>query len=70
MPESSIPPMPVLAGPRVRLRALRADDADALFAVHSDPRVMRYWSHAPWTEREQAVARLASLERDRESSEF
>ena len=67
---SAIPPMPVLAGPRVRLRALRADDADALFALHSDPRVMRYWSHAPWTDREQAVARLDQLERDRESSEF
>jgi RimJ/RimL family protein N-acetyltransferase len=54
----------------VRLRALRADDADALFAVRSDPRVMRYWSHAPWTDREQAVARLAWLERERETSEF
>ena len=70
MPNLEIPPMPTLAGPRVRLRAFRADDADALFTVHSDPRVMRYWSHAPWTEREQAVARLAALERDRESSEF
>src|ERR1700754_3794004 len=70
MTNSGIPPMPVLAGPRVRLRALRADDADALFAVHSDARVMRYWSHPAWTDREQAVARLAQLERDREASEF
>jgi RimJ/RimL family protein N-acetyltransferase len=70
MIESAIPPVPVLAGPRVRLRALRANDADALFAVRSDPRVMRYWSHAPWTDREQAVARLAWLERERETSEF
>jgi ribosomal-protein-alanine N-acetyltransferase len=70
MVESSIPPMPVLTGLRVRLRPMRADDADALFAMKSDPRVMRYWSHAPWTERAQAVVQLEQLERDRESSEF
>ena len=62
--------MPTLAGARVRLRPLRANDADDLFALHSDPRVMRYWSHAPWTEREQAVARIAQLERDRANAEF
>ena len=65
-----IPAIPTLIGTRVRLRPLRSDDADALFALQSDPRVMRYWSHAPWTDREQAVARLDQLERDRESSEF
>lgn len=66
----TIPPIPLLAGPRVRLRPLRADDADALFAMKSDPRVMRYWSHAPWTERAQAVAQLEQLECDRERVEF
>jgi [ribosomal protein S5]-alanine N-acetyltransferase len=70
MTDSAVPAMPVLEGPRVRLRPLRADDADALFAVHSDARVMRYWSHAPWTERAQAAARLAQLENDRRDSEF
>ena len=70
MTEPTIPPMPVLAGPRVRLRPLRTDDADALFAMKSDPRVMRYCSHPPWTERAQAVAQLEQLERDRETSEF
>jgi RimJ/RimL family protein N-acetyltransferase len=49
---------------------LRKTDADDLFAQHSDPRVMRYWSHAPWTHRDQAVERIAQLARDRAIAEF
>ena len=45
MSDPNIPPVPTLAGARVQLRPLRASDADDLFALHSDPRVMRYWSH-------------------------
>ena len=70
MSEPNIPPEPTLTGSRVQLRPLRASDADDLFAVHSDPRVMRYWSHAPWTDREQAVARIAQLAHDRANAEF
>src|SRR6476659_9931035 len=70
MSEPNIPPEPTLTGTRVQLRPLRASDADDLFAVHSDPRVMRYWSHAPWTDREQAVARIAQLAHDRANAEF
>lgn len=70
MTDTTIPPTPTLSGARVRLRPLRADDADALFALQSDPRVMRYWSHPPWTDRAQAVERIAQLERDRATSEF
>jgi len=40
----------VLETPRLRLRPLRRDDAGALYGVFSDPRVMRYWSTAPWTD--------------------
>ena len=65
-----IPPVPILIAQRVRLRPLRAADADDLFALQSDTRVMRYWSHPAWTEREQAVRRIEQLERDRETSEF
>ena len=39
---------------RLYLRPLEADDAAALFAIHSDPVVMRYWSSAPWTELQKA----------------
>jgi RimJ/RimL family protein N-acetyltransferase len=70
MSDPTIPPVPTLTGTRVRLRPLRSDDADDLFALHSDPRVMRYWSHTAWTAREQAVARIAQLERDRAGAEF
>lgn len=65
-----IPAVPILIAERVRLRPLRAADADHLFALQSDTRVMRYWSHPAWTEREQAVQRIAQLERDRATSEF
>jgi RimJ/RimL family protein N-acetyltransferase len=50
---------PALAGSRVGLRAPRTADADALFAVFSDPAVMRYWSRPPMTERAEAEAQLA-----------
>jgi RimJ/RimL family protein N-acetyltransferase len=64
---SAIPPivplpdaLPVLTGERVRLRALREDDADiaAFFEIFSDPEVMRYWSAVPMTSAEQARARI------------
>ena len=40
---------------RLQLRALVAADARALMEIFSDPRVMRYWSTAPWTGLEQAL---------------
>lgn len=55
--------LPQLDGERVRLRAYRDDDIDALYAAYSDPAVMRYWSYPPWTERSQAEA---YLKRDRD----
>lgn len=33
---------------RLSLRPLVPSDAEALFAVFSDPQVMRYWSTPPW----------------------
>ena len=51
--------LPVLAGVRATLRGLREDDAEALFALHSDPRAMRYWSFVPWTDRSQVHDYLA-----------
>jgi [ribosomal protein S5]-alanine N-acetyltransferase len=35
---------------RLRLRPLQAGDAAALFGLHADPAVMRYWSSPPWAE--------------------
>ncbi|MEP6503086.1 MAG: GNAT family protein [Betaproteobacteria bacterium] len=47
---------------RLELRPFGPGDADALFALHADPVVMRYGSSAPWSDRQQALDRL---ERDR-----
>jgi RimJ/RimL family protein N-acetyltransferase len=65
-----IPPVPLLHGARVRLRALAAHDADALLALHSDAAVMRYWSCPPWTGRDQALAHIERIAREREAMEF
>ena len=40
---------------RLDLRPLAATDADAVFALRSDPVVQRYGSHPPWTDRQAAV---------------
>ena len=50
--------------PRLHLRPLTAADAEALFRLHTDPQVMRYWSTPPWAGIEQAVA---MIETDREA---
>ncbi len=51
--------IPVLQTSRLRLRPYRADDAPAMFALYSDPRVMRYWSFPAWTALAQAcIARV------------
>lgn len=34
-------------------------DADAYFALRSDPELLRYWDHLPYTRREQAEQHLA-----------
>jgi [ribosomal protein S5]-alanine N-acetyltransferase len=49
--------------PRVQLRVLQDSDAPALFALYTDPVVLRYWSHGPWADEAQALAMMA---RDRQ----
>lgn len=70
MPPAAIPDIPELAGPRLRLRALDARDADALFALRSDERAMRYWSEPPWREHAQAVAHVERMQHERRHCEF
>jgi ribosomal-protein-alanine N-acetyltransferase len=55
--------LPVIDGPRVRLRPLRETDAPALFALHGDPQVMRYWSTTAWTSMDDAFEHLRHAER-------
>jgi RimJ/RimL family protein N-acetyltransferase len=58
-------PTPMLATPtlhtaRLRLRPFTGTDADALYALHSDAHVLRYWDSPPWTERARAERFIAA----------
>ena len=50
---------------RLALRPLTEADVPALFAIHSDPRAMQYWSGSVWKDDERARAMVA---RDRDPS--
>ncbi len=47
-----------LRSPRLVLSPIRASDGAALFAIQSDPVVMRYWNHPAWTDIQQAYAQI------------
>lgn len=47
-------PTPTLRTERLRLRPFTAADADALYALHSNARVLRYWDSPPWKDRARA----------------
>lgn len=53
-------PTPTLHTPRLRLRPFAEADADALYALQSNPRVLRYWDAPPWTDRDRAAVFLAA----------
>jgi ribosomal-protein-alanine N-acetyltransferase len=59
--------LPVLATPRLRLRALVDGDVPALFAVFRDPETMRYWSRTEMTDVAEAEALLHDIERHAEA---
>jgi RimJ/RimL family protein N-acetyltransferase len=60
----ALPSFPQLRGSRLCLRGPRADDADAVFALFSDPAVMRYWSRPPMATRAEAEGRIAEFVED------
>ena len=43
---------------RLVLSPIRRDDAAALFALQSDPEVMRFWNHPAWTRPTEARAQI------------
>jgi len=49
MPGVSLP-SPTLHTARLRLRPFTSEDADALFALHSNAYVLRYWDSPAWKE--------------------
>ena len=53
-------PTPTLQTARLLLRPFDDADADALYAMHSNASVLRYWDAPPWTERVRAERFLAS----------
>jgi ribosomal-protein-alanine N-acetyltransferase len=59
---AALPGFPQLRGLRVRLRGPCPGDADAIFALFSDPAVMRYWSRRPMVRRDEATASIAEAE--------
>ena len=55
-------PTPTLHTARLRLRPFAGSDADALYALHSNAHVLRYWDSPPWTEPARAERFLASCQ--------
>lgn len=53
-------PTPTLRTARLCLRPFASEDADALFALHSNAFVLRYWDAPPWSERERAGRFIAA----------
>lgn len=62
--------MPRLDGTRVRLRGLEERDLAALFALYSDPKVVRYGSHRAWHLESQAREYLERSQRGFAEREF
>ncbi|NUO58676.1 MAG: GNAT family N-acetyltransferase, partial [Hamadaea sp.] len=52
-------PTPTLHTTRLTLRPFTDADADSLYAMHSDPYVLRYWDSPPWSEPARAGRFLA-----------
>jgi RimJ/RimL family protein N-acetyltransferase len=50
---------PTLHTARLCLRPFTGGDADALFAMHTNANVLRYWDAPPWTDRERAERFIA-----------
>lgn len=56
--------LPTLTTSRgVHVRAVRASDVDAVFAVFGDAETLRYWSHEPFADRAEAVAYVDAIDR-------
>jgi RimJ/RimL family protein N-acetyltransferase len=61
-PEAPASCLPTLVAPRVQLRWMDSADLDDLYAVYSDPEVVRYWSHTAWPHRDEASIYLEAIE--------
>ena len=57
--------LPTLESSRLRLRQIQVTDVEDLFAIFSDPKTMRYWSHAPFVGIAEADAYLRNIDAGR-----
>lgn len=60
----ALPAFPRLRGQRVCLRGPCPEDADAVFALFSDPEVMRYGNRSPMAARGEAEGRIVEIVED------
>jgi ribosomal-protein-alanine N-acetyltransferase len=56
-------PAPTLHTARLRLRPVTDTDADALYAMHSNAHMLRYWDAPPWNDRARAGRFIAASHR-------
>lgn len=56
--------LPILEAERITLRPLTRADAEPLFAVYSDPEVMRYWNTPPHPSVQRTREMLGALEQE------
>lgn len=66
-------PTPILQTSRLLLRPFAQRDAEAIYALQSNARVLRYWDSPPWAERSRADAFIAAcrtMEEDGSGARF
>jgi [ribosomal protein S5]-alanine N-acetyltransferase len=66
-------PTPTLQTARLLLRPFAETDSEAIYALQSNARVLRYWDSPPWTDRARAQAFIAAcwqMEQDGSGARF
>lgn len=53
---------PIIDAPRLRLRWIKESDVEQLYAIFSDPQIMRYWSTPPLQNMDEALAMLREIQ--------
>jgi RimJ/RimL family protein N-acetyltransferase len=59
--------LPVIDATRVRLRAIEDSDLDQIYAIFSDPKVMRYWSTPPLQTKDEAIELVHEIQESNRS---